>query len=143
MMLPLVVVACLLVENRPSEPAMDWAFVEAQEQFVLSEESWRTHRVLDGELQSLLVSMGSDNWRHRQWASKTMVSKGNSAILACHVGQNLGDAEVRLRCRNVLRRLSMCRGCDGEGQHKESWGFITCRLCEGLGHFLPTSDFEE
>lgn len=133
--------SCLMTWPPASDSAIEWGFREAQEQFAVEAAPARALASLPSDVRALLASMASDDWRHREWASRTMFGLGDAALIACYAGQRIPDPEVGLRCRNVLRRLSWCRGCEGRGYYQASWGEEACQLCDGRGHLLPTSDF--
>lgn len=122
-------------------PAADWAFQERQERFVLEAVGIGSAvHSLPHESADALKLMASDDYRAREVGSKILRQRGDAR--ACFIGQWLGDPEVRLRCRNVLRRLSDCPQCEGRGGRQESWGLATCGYCRGAGHFWPPDDWE-
>ncbi len=123
-------------------PANEWGFIGAQEEFVIKSIDTRiAYNALPESQRSVIMSMSESDYRHREWASREMRKMGFSALHACFVGQTLRDPEVRLRCRNVLRTISKCSMCDGQGGRVESWGSIICGTCNGVGHFLPVDEF--
>jgi hypothetical protein len=129
---------CLIALQAPESPGTDWAFMAAQERFAIEAAGVpASHRSLSQEQRSLLTSMAESDHRHREWASREMAKQGMAAFRACHVGQHLGDPEVKLRCRNVLRVLSRCEMCGGQGYKQESWGESECHLCRRAGYYLP------
>lgn len=121
-------------------PVVDWSFVESQERFILESVGVQSaYRSLSPQSRMHLECMGSRDWQVRDAASFKMTESGD--VRACFVGQYLGDPEVKLRCRNVLRRLSSCGQCEGKGGKQESWGIATCGYCRGVGHFWPVDDY--
>lgn len=131
--------AALILGSFPL-PVVDWSFVESQERFIL--ESIGVHeayRSLSPESRGFLRLMGDDCYKCRERGTNKLAKCGD--IRACFVGQHLGDPEIKLRCRNVLRRLSSCGQCEGRGGKQESWGIATCGYCRGVGHFWPVDDY--
>ena len=132
--------AILILGSLPA-PVADWSFRESQERFIVESVGyWEAVRSLPQHSRELLGSFLSDNYRHREWASREMQRHGD--VRACFLGQWCGSLEVRTRCRNVLRRLSDCPQCEGRGGKQESWGLATCGYCRGAGHFWPPDDWE-
>ena len=131
----------VLICSMPA-PVADWAFVEAQESFVVESVGMESAvRSLPQQSRTLLAGLGADDWRHREWAAREL--QRSRDVRACLLGQRLGDPEIRLRCRNVLRRLSGCPQCNGTGGRQETWGLATCGYCRGVGHFWPSDDWED
>jgi hypothetical protein len=130
----------LLLNPSFPAPATDWAFQEAQERFVFDCDPKAAVDSLPKYSRQLLEMMATRDFVQRDWASKEMLKLADKR--ACFVGQWGGDPEVRLRCRNILRRLSACQMCGGAGGKDESIYRIECQSCLAVGHFYPIDDFE-
>jgi hypothetical protein len=119
----------------------EWAFAEAQERFVVeSVGATEALRSLGRDQRSLLVAMDSDDFRHREWATKEMSRLGARGTRACFLGTMLCSPEVQMRCLNVLRAQSVCQPCRGQGGFGSDTGYVACAFCDSAGYFWPAEE---
>lgn len=127
------------------ERTMEWAFLAAQEEFAL--DIVGTEQAMADappDASCLLRSLGNGDYRHRQWASRELTSRGIGGLRYLLLGQRLGDPEIALRCRNILRVLSQCPDCHGRGIWRDTGASydVTCLKCGTIGHFFPAEDLK-
>lgn len=131
---------------RYPEGALDWAFMEAQEAWVVeqvhplyrAEFAWS---LVPDELRHSVRRLGANYYKVRDKAKAELIVRGPAIAPVLVRAQYLGDPEITLRCRNILRVLSACPGCDGRGYSRDNDVVMACRWCQTLGRLWPLEDF--
>lgn len=115
----------------------DWAFVDAQEQFVIATvPPWKRKEIVPGPVARCFDRCRSDYYRVRERATNDLQAMGPDVARWMFWCEPWHDAEVTLRCSVLLRRFSKCPDCHGKGFVGDDASWVTaCRPCLGYGHF--------
>jgi hypothetical protein len=86
----------------------------------------------------LIPQLGAACWQCREIASRKLAraSLFDQRWLFC--GRKHLDREIGLRCNAILRRLNVCRTCQGRGETAYQWAsdyYHACEACAGWGSF--------
>lgn len=106
----------------------DAAFMLAQD-----ESMFAPYTAMSGDPGRLLSMLGSDDYRAREAASRTLVEAGDAAVPILVRGYRSSDPEVHLRCYSLLGRYVACEGCQGVGYTDGYSRARPCETCHGYG----------
>jgi hypothetical protein len=122
--------------------------MEAQERWVL-EQVHPLHRaeaavaLLPSRLRPIVVRMGHRYYKVRDRAKAELIRLGADVGPAMVIGQYVGDVEIAFRCRGVLRAVSRCPDCHGQGHFKGDWDTVVgCEKCKKRGFLWPIPEFD-
>lgn len=126
-------------------PALDFAFIEAQELSVIGFAPAGRGDIVKGvppDIVVHLIGMGHDYYKIRDKHKAALLKMGPSVSPWLIHGFYLGDPEIRMRCENLLCELSRCPICEGRGgEDGGQWEPMNCSACRGVGHYWPLSAF--
>ncbi len=127
------------------EAALDMAFVTTMESWVVELEpppyrKATALRLMSKAVKGPMLRMGARYYKVRDKAKAELLALGSDIIPQLQLGTYLGDPEITLRCRNLLRALSQCPDCHGSG-YINSGGYATgCARCRRVGRLWPLED---
>ncbi len=85
---------------------------------------------------SMISHLGGDCFHCRERASKRLLAASKSDLRWLFWGRKDPDLEIRLRCNNILRKLTTCSDCKGRGLCFEYRPILNqtgsegaCRIC--------------